>query len=134
MAKKTKTIRQTRGIPATPDQIYEALTNAKKHTAFTGAAATGAARVGGKFTAYDGYISGKHVVLDKGKRIVQQWQTTEWPEGEPPSTLEFILEAKGKGTSVKMIHSGIPADQAPRYGQGWDDYYWTPLKAHFTKA
>lgn len=80
MPTKVTTIRQKIIIPAAPNAVYEAFMDAKKHSAFTGSKATSDARAGGKFTAWDGYISGKNLELEKGKRIVQEWKTTEWPE------------------------------------------------------
>lgn len=133
MAPKTRIIRQTVLIPAKPDEVYDALINAKKHTAFTGAKATCDQKIGGRFTAWDGYISGKNLTLEKGKKIVQEWVTTEWPEGYPPSTVEFSLRAKGNGTELKMIHSNVPAEQAEDYDQGWIDFYWNPLRNYFGK-
>lgn len=130
---KTRSIRQSRVIPAPPDAVYEALVNAKKHAAFTGAEATGTARAGAKFTAWSGYISGKHLELEKGRKIVQEWSTSEWPEGAPPSRLEFEFEPHPKGTKVTMIQTLVPASQADRYRQGWIDFYWKPLAAYFTK-
>src|SRR5260370_38991126 len=95
MAAKSKTIVQTEFIPGVkPAQVYDALVNARKHAAFTGAAATGAAKVGGKFTAWDGYIFGKHLELEPPRRIVQEWATTEWPAGSPPSKLEWVFAEK----------------------------------------
>ena len=133
MALKTTTIKQKEWIPAKPVQVYDALVNARKHAAFTGAKATGAPKVGGKFTAWDGYISGKHLALERARRILEEWTTTEWPEGYPPSTLEFTFRAKGEGTEVTMVHSKVPAAQAAAYKQGWIDYYWTPLREYFQK-
>ena len=66
---KVTTIRQKIIIPAAPDAVYEAFMDAKKHSAFTGSKAASDARVGGKFTAWDGYISGKNLELEKGKRM-----------------------------------------------------------------
>jgi uncharacterized protein YndB with AHSA1/START domain len=127
----TRTITQRVTIPAPPAAVYEALVNAKKHAAFTGAAATGTARVGARFTAWDGYISGRHRVLEKGRRIVQEWTTTEWPEGAAPSRLEILLGSKGAGTLLVMIHSEVPASQAAGYRDGWKVHYWELLKAWF---
>jgi activator of HSP90 ATPase len=129
--RKTRTIRQNTLIPATPVEVYDAFINARKHRAFTGAGATCGARVGGKFTAWDGYISGKILELDLGKRIVQEWRTTEWPEGAPPSQLDLSFKKKGNGTVISMIHSRVPAEQAAAYRKGWIDYYWNPLKKYF---
>jgi len=134
MAKRVSTIVQTVIIPARPAHVYAAFTNARIHTAVTGAPATGRARVGGAFTAWDGYIFGIHRELTKDRRIVQDWQTTEWPAGAAPSRLALSFEAVTGGTKVRMVHSDVPAEQANAYRQGWIDFYWNPLKAYFTEG
>lgn len=130
--KKTTTIRQIIFVAAKPDEVYNALMDEKKHAEFTGAKAIIDSKVGGKFTAWDGYISGKNLRLEKGKRIVQEWKTTEWPD-YPPSIVEFSFEKKGNGTKLTMVHSKVPAEQAESYKQGWIDFYWKPMKKYFTK-
>ena len=127
------TIKQKVVISASPDEVYDAYVDPKKHSEFTGAKATGKAKVGGKFTAWDGYSFGKFLELVKGKRIVQEWQTTDWPDGLPPSKLEITLEADPKGTELTMVHCDIPADQEEELADGWMEYYWNPLKEYFSK-
>lgn len=131
MAVRLKTITQTVVVPATPGQVYDALVNPRIHEAFTGAPATGAARVGARFTAWDGYISGVYLELIRDRRIVQEWTTTEWPDGAKPSRVEFSFTAVDGGTRVRMVHSLVPAEQADAYRQGWIDYYWSLLQAYF---
>ena len=54
------TITQKIIIPkVTPKEVYEAYVDPKKHSEFTGSQATGKPVVGGKFTAWDGYILGQ---------------------------------------------------------------------------
>jgi activator of HSP90 ATPase len=132
--KKTKTIRQNVFLQAPPSEVYNAFLQAKKHSNFTHSKATCEPRVGGRFTAYDGYISGRILELDEGRKIVQEWHTTEWPEGAPPSIVEFTFRAKKDGTELTMVHSEVPAEQAEAYRQGWIDYYWEPLKGYFNKG
>ncbi len=131
---KFGTIRQTVLIGAAPLEVYEAYVDPKQHAAFTGQAATGSPRVGGKFTAGDGYISGKYVELQKGKKIVHLWSTTEWPEGYPQSRMEIRLRPKGEQTELTMVHSKVPKEQLEYYAEGWKEYYWEPLKKHFAKG
>ena len=120
-------------ISATPEEVYDAYLDPKKQSAFTGSKATGDGKVGGKFTAWDGYIFGKNLELEKGKRIIQEWKTTEWPEGYPPSKLELTFKKAKGGTELSMVHTNVPAEQASDYKQGWTDFYWKPLKAYFKK-
>ena len=130
---KFEVIRQKVMIDATPEEVYEAYVNPKKHAEFTGSPATGTPRAGGKFTAWDGYISGKFLELEEGKKVVHEWMTTEWPTGYPPSLVELTFKEKERKTELTMIHSRAPAEQAKEYAQGWKDYYWEPLKEYFRK-
>ncbi len=130
---KNTTIKQTLVVQAEPGEVYDAFLDAKKHSAFTGSKATCDPRVGGKFTAWDGYISGKNLELVKGKKIVQEWVTTEWPEGYAPSRLELTFKKTKGGTEISMVQSEVPVEQADDIRQGWIDFYWDPLKEYFKK-
>lgn len=131
---ETATIEQNEWLPAKPVQVYDAFVNARKHAEFTGAAATCDAVVGGAFTAWDGYISGTNLELEPGRRIVQEWKTSEWPQGCDPSRIEFRFVPKDDGTEVIMVHSNVPESQVEAYRRGWVDYYWNPLRKYFTKT
>ncbi|MHB8605912.1 MAG: SRPBCC domain-containing protein [Thermoplasmatota archaeon] len=126
-----RTIEQTINLNATPEQVYDALVDPKLHAEFTGAEASGAPKVGGTFTAWDGYITGKHLELVRPKKIVQEWSTSEWPEGYAPSHLEFHLEAAKGGTKLTMIQKNVPESEADAYDEGWYDNYWEPLATFF---
>jgi activator of HSP90 ATPase len=130
---KTSNIRQKILIQATPMEIYEAYVDAKKHSEFTGSKATSNPEVNGEFTAWDGYIYGKNLELQPGKKITQEWSTTEWPKDQPPSRVEFTLKKTNTGTEINMLQSNVPAEQAAELKQGWIDFYWTPLKDYFKK-
>lgn len=127
-------IKQTIVIDASPIEVYETYVNPEKHANFTGSPATGSPKVGGSLTAWDGYISGKYIELEKGKKIVHEWMTTEWPERYPPSIVELTLKPKGTKTEVTMIHSKVPAEQAERYADGWKEFYWDLMKEYFRKT
>ncbi len=130
-ALKTKVIKQKVVIPASPAEVYDAFIDARKHSAFTGVKATCTPKVGGKISAWDGYISGKNLKLVKGKRILQEWITTSWVEGYPASKLDLLFSKKGNGTELTMIHSDVPATLASSFAKGWKDHYWTLLKKYF---
>ncbi|MDA4125465.1 MAG: SRPBCC domain-containing protein [Thaumarchaeota archaeon] len=134
MTLKFEVIKQTVVIDAAPEVVYEAYVNPVKHSKFTGSPSKGTPRVGCKFTAWDGYITGKYVKLEKGKRIVHKWKTTEWPEGYPVSLVELTFKPKGKKTEMTMVHSKAPAEQAGDYAKGWMEWYWEPLKKYFAKS
>jgi len=125
-------IAQTIFLDASPDEVYEALLDPKKHSEFTGSPATTSEKQGATFTAWDGYISGRNIELVKGRRIVQEWKTTEWPMGYPYSRLELDLAPRGGGTELEMVHSKVPAEQLGKYSGGWKESYWEPLREYFS--
>jgi len=125
------TIQLSITLPASPAAIYEAWLSSKEHSAFTGAVATVEPKVGGEFTAWDGYILGTTVELDPGKRIVQRWRTTEFPEGSPDSLLVVTFDASEGGARVALDHSEIPDGQGPIYEKGWLDFYFAPMREYF---
>ena len=48
----------------------------------TGSPAIVDPEIGGAFEAWDGYISGRTLSLEPGRRIVQSWRTSEFAEDE----------------------------------------------------
>jgi activator of HSP90 ATPase len=128
---KAESIVMSAVIPAAPDVIYKAWLSAKEHGAMTGSAATVVAKVGGKYTAWEGYISGKTLELEPGKRIIQSWRSTEFPSDAPDSRLEVELSPARGGTKLTLKHSELPAGSSAEYRKGWIDYYFTPMKQYF---
>jgi len=121
-------------IPAEPQAIYKAWMSSKGHTAMTGSPATVTPRAGCKFSAWDGYISGKTVALKPPSKITQSWRTTEFEADDEDSTLEVILEKAKTGTKVTLKHTRIPAGHGPEYRKGWIEFYFTPMKEYFSRG
>ena len=124
---KTKTIRQSVTFKSSPHEVYEALMDSRKHTRFTGAKAKISRKINGKFSAYDGYIEGVHLDLVPGKKIVQSWRGSDWPEGHF-SKATFSLKKVKDGTRLTFAQRGVPDQHYDDIRQGWHDYYWKPMK------
>lgn len=126
---KTKTIRQKAEFNATPHEVFEALMDSKKHAQFTGGKATISRKVGGKFSAFDGYAQGVNLEIVAGKKIVQTWRANEegWPQ-EHYSKVFFVFKKTAKGTLLEFTHEGVPEAVSQSIAQGWKDYYWSPMK------
>ncbi len=120
-------------LPAPPARVYAAWLDAEEHAEFTGGDATIDPRVGGKHTAWDLYISGETLELVPGKKIVQSWRTTEFPDDAPDSRLELQLEPLGGGaeTRLTLVHTMLPAGQGGTYKDGWGEHYFEPMRAYF---
>ena len=121
-------------LPAAPEKIFRTWLSSEGHAAMTGSPARVEPRVGGAFTAWDGYISGRTTQLKPYTRIVQAWRTTEFPEAAEDSTIEIVLEPVEGGTRLTLTHSNIPEDQAESYKGGWDESYFEPMKEYFSKT
>jgi activator of HSP90 ATPase len=118
-------------LPAKPQKIYEAWLSTKGHTEMTGSPAKVDGRAGGDFTAWDGYIWGTFLELDRNRRIVQSWRTSEFPEESDDSRVDVLLEDANDGTRLTIIHTSIPKGQAEGYRTGWEDFYFKPMKEYF---
>ena len=70
-------------LPAGPEAVYDAWLDSAAHSAMTGARAKIVKRVGGPYSAWDGYITGKTVELIPGKRIVQSGGRPNSPTTTP---------------------------------------------------
>lgn len=132
---RTRTLRQTATFPAPPEEVYRALMTSQGHTAFTGATARISPKVGGRFTAWDGYITGVNIELVPPRRIVQKWRPQEegWPE-DHYSTVTFVLTATPQGTRLTFTHAGVVAEHAGHLAAGWREHYWGPLREYLTSA
>jgi activator of HSP90 ATPase len=119
-------------LPATPQAIFEAWMSSEGHTAMTGSETTIDPRPGGAFEAGDGYITGKTVALDPGRRIVQTWRTSEFAGSDPDSEIEVLLEPVEGGTKLTLHHRSVPDGQFGYERGGWQESYFDPMKEYFS--
>ena len=122
-----RTIRQAVTINASPNAVYDALMDSKTHSLFTGSKARISRRVGGTFTAYDGYAEGKNIELSRGKKIVQSWRARDWPKRQYSKATFAMRKVRG-GTKLTFTQTGVPGRKYRSIKQGWSDFYWAPLK------
>ena len=120
-------------IPASREEIYDAWLDSDGHTTMTGSPAHATANVGDAFDAWDGYISGKNLELEPGKRIVQSWRGSSYSDSDGDSQIEVKLEPVEGGTKITLTHTNVPDDQAS-HEPGWTTHYFEPMKKHFGKA
>lgn len=116
-------------VPATPERVYEAWLNPVDHSKMTGGVATD--QGDGQFTASDGYISGKTLSSEPYSKIVQSWRSTDFAPDAPDSELTVLFEAVEGGTRITIEHDNLPEGKGDDYAQGWDKFYFTPMKAYF---
>jgi activator of HSP90 ATPase len=121
----------TATLHASVEEIFNAWLTSDGHSVMTGSAAQVDGKVGGVFTAWDGYIFGETLEIESPHRLVQAWRTSEFPEGAPDSRVEILFEDVKDGTKLTLVHSAMPEDQVESYRQGWEDFYFKPMKEYF---
>ncbi len=114
--------------------LYQAWLDSKQHAGFTGSGARIVPRVGGAFSAWDGYIQGKTLELVPYRRIVQAWRTTDFPDGSSDSIVEIDLDKVEGGTKLTIKHKEIPKGQGEGYKDGWRQFYFKPMKEYFGRG
>jgi uncharacterized protein YndB with AHSA1/START domain len=120
------------GVVAAPaEDVYRAWLSSELHTAMTGGAAQIDPVVGGRFTAWDGYINGETLELEPHHRIVQSWRTAQFTDEHVDSRIEVTFEAHDDGTLVTLRHSLVPADQLGYENGGWQKSYFEPMSRYF---
>jgi uncharacterized protein YndB with AHSA1/START domain len=131
---ETYDFEQSTILPATPNAVYDAWMSSAGHSAMTGGEAVIDPRVGGEFTAWDGYIAGRTLELDPQRLIRQSWRTTEFSPENVDSQIEVVLEPVSEGTLLRLRHTDVPADHLSYEKDGWSSNYFEPMKAYFAKG
>ena len=130
---KKEALRVTSTIPVAPTTLYFAWIDSTHHSSMTGQTAKIDPVVGAKYSACDGYVTGKLVILDLGRRIVESWRTTDFPRDAADSRVEVHFETLGLSTRLLILHTEIPEGQSEKYKALWNERYIAPMRAYFSK-
>jgi activator of HSP90 ATPase len=127
-------IEQTVKFSCSPEALFEMYMDSAKHSASTGAAAQVTRRVGGRFTAFDGALSGRNLLIVPNRLIVQAWRSTAFKRDDPDSILVLEFSKTGGGAKVHMVHANVPAQDHQGVSKGWPKFYWKPWKAYLAAS
>lgn len=125
------TIHQEIQLPGSPARVYSALVESGRFAEMTGAPASGDSVEGSAFSAFGGHVTGRHVELVPGQRVVQAWRAKTWPEGMY-SIARFELRPDPRGTRLVFDHSGFPEDLREHLDRGWTANYWQNLEKYLS--
>jgi activator of HSP90 ATPase len=129
---KSIKIHQEVDFSAGAKELYEALLDSSKFTAFSGRPAEIKGEVGGVCSLFGGHIIARNLELVPNQRIVQAWRVVTWPEGVY-SIARFDFKVQGSGTHLVFEHTGFPEGLHDHLAEGWEQNYWTLLKKYFEK-
>jgi uncharacterized protein YndB with AHSA1/START domain len=124
------TIHQEITFAASPERVYELLTNGAKLGDVTGKPGKGGGGEGAHFSLFGGWVEGRQIDLVPGERIVQAWRFRDWDAGVY-SVVRFTLKREGRGTRLVLDHEGYPPALHEHLSTNWAPFYFDPMAKHF---
>jgi uncharacterized protein YndB with AHSA1/START domain len=118
-------------ITASPETVWSYLTDPVKALRWWGRTISFDLKPGGALrieVTAGSVASGEFVEVDEPRRLVYTWGWEAGgggPEVVPPgsSTVEIELVPTPTGTTLRLVHRGLPGpDAAEAHAQGWDHY------------
>jgi uncharacterized protein YndB with AHSA1/START domain len=146
LSHNAEAIRQEVVFDASPQRVYQALTTTKDFDMITrlsdganllnavGAKPTAiSTEIGGPFTLFGGYITGRHLEMVPNERLVQAWRAGSFKPGGF-SIAAFYLTAEGGKTRLNFEQRGFPDGNGISLAPGWHVHYWQPLAKFLAQA
>ncbi|KAL4871647.1 hypothetical protein BDV12DRAFT_163489 [Aspergillus spectabilis] len=134
VAVNTTTVTASDEFRTTAEELFVTFTDPQRLTAFTRGAPRqfDGAHVGGKFSIFDGNVTGEFVRLESPKLLVQKWRLAQWPQGHF-STLEINFDQNDRDgvTQMRVSWTGVPVGQEDVTKQNWELYYVRSIKQTF---
>jgi activator of HSP90 ATPase len=115
-------------LPATPQEVYAAITNPLTIEIWTNEPAEMSTEPGSEFSIWDGSIVGRNIEFEENKKIVQQWY---FDGQEADSIVTIKLHPDKNGTSVELRHTNIPDTDYNDFVEGWNESYFGALSEFF---
>ena len=112
-------------IEAPPEIVFAHLVDAERMVAWMGERADLQPVAGGTFAVdvKGTPFRGQYLEIDPPRRVVISWGlagSADFPPGS--SRVEFTLTPIPSGTSLSLVHSGLPDPYARTHGAGWRHY------------
>ncbi len=116
-------------IPASPEDVFHALTIPMTLQLWTGEPAEMSTEPGSEFSLWDGSIVGKNLAFEEGKKIVQEWY---FGDQEAASIVTITLHPHKQGTSAEVVHTNIPDQDYNDITEGWEHSYFGALREFYS--
>ena len=127
-------VKQSVILPATPKKLYSMYLSPRAHGAITGGKVRIGSRLGTRFRAFGGALSGRMLHTVPGRLIVQAWRSTAFHRRDHDSTLilRFLPAGRNRGR-IDLVHANVPAHDYRGVNQGWKNYYWKPWRRYLAR-
>lgn len=131
---QTKNITQKILLSCSPQDAFDAWLDSKIHGEIIGTKAEIDPKIGGKFSLWDGEMTGKTTAVDSKKlTITQEWRDngSDWPVDYYSVITVTFLPAEDNKAELIFSQTGIPEEHAKDIEKGWQKFYWEPMKQYF---
>ena len=120
------TFEKTIHLPVGADEAFALITEPERLRRWQTVAARVDLRIGGEYrwTVTPGHhAAGTFQEIEPGKRIVYTWGWESGMDLAPgASTVTITLEPDAEGTTLRLVHAGLNAEQAAAHAEGWNHY------------
>ena len=127
-------IRQSVQFNASPDSLFDTYLDSRKHAAIIGSKVSICKAVGGRFTAFNGMLSGKNLLIVRKKLVIQSWRSRKWKKTDPDSILILMFSKAGRGARIDLVHVNVPNHDLRGVTRGWRRYYWKPWLEYLKRS
>lgn len=137
MSVNTTTVTASDEFRTTADELYATFTDPQRIAAFTRGPPRqfDGAKVGGKFSIFDGNVTGEFLTLEPPKHVVQTWRLAQWPEGHySQQEIFFDQNDVDRVTVMRVTWTGVPVGQEEVVQRNWEGYYVRSIKQTFGYA
>lgn len=105
-------------IQATPEELYNALTNPLALKLWTGEEALMSTEPNSEFSWWEDSIVGRNIAFEENKMIKQVWY---FGDENPDSEVILKFHEHKKGTSLEVSQTNIPDEDFDDVLQGWEN-------------
>ena len=127
-------IKQSVQFNAVPDSLFDAYLDSRKHAAIVGSKVLISKTASKRFTAFNGMLSGKNLLIVRKKLVVQLWRSRTWKKTDPDSILILMFSKAERGARIDLVHMNVPDHDLQGVTRGWHRYYWKPWLEYLKRS
>ncbi|MCB1308696.1 MAG: SRPBCC domain-containing protein [Leptospiraceae bacterium] len=131
---RTEEIQHSISVRASMIEVFEALTVPRIIDEWGGGPSRFQARTNGKWSLWDGEMSGTVKDVEFPRRLIYTLREEYWDDGILDSLVSFTLEEIPRGTLLILEHTGLPSRKIREiHNEGWCEYFLGPLKSYLER-
>lgn len=118
-----------------PEELFDIYMNSERHSAAICSGVTIGNKEDSKFTAFDGDVSGKVLLIVPKHMIVQSWRGNIWKETDLDSILILTFSKTSDGALIDLVHANIPEHAYTAVNEeAWNERYWDLWKVYLRQG